>query len=119
MDESQNGVVKMRADYAELNDPFEVRIQEEVEEFLRDLTLEFPFEAIFETLRRFEFRGRYGPKVIPLPRTINSQISREQTLKDVHLEIDRFLKRLEDGFGEKYSHFIQDSFRYYTETTFE
>ncbi len=96
-------------------DPFEERIQQEVEEFLRDLTLEFPFPEIFEILRRHEFRDRFGPKVMPLPQK-RVELA---TLKEIHERIDQFLMSLKDTFGSKYSECIQKSFRYYTETTLD
>jgi len=96
-------------------DPFEMRIQQEVEEFLRDLTLEYPFPEIFEILRRHEFKDRFGKNVTPLPQ---KRVSPE-VLKEVHHRIDEFLVELRRVFGSRYSGFIAESFRYYTETTIE
>jgi len=98
-------------------DPCEMRIQEEVEEFLQDLTLEHPFHDIFECLRRWDFQDRFGPKVIPLPRKVRPFT--EEDLRDLSDRIEGFLGRLEDDFGGSYSGFIRDSFRFYTQTTSE
>lgn len=104
---------------AELDqDPFKERICDEVEEFLRDLTLEFPFEDIFESLRRFEYKNRYGPKVVPIPKIQNKAGSEPQT-KDIRHRIGSFLNRLDEDFGQNYSDYIRQRFRYYTETTWE
>jgi len=98
-------------------DSYELRIQDEVEEFLQDLTLEFPFQEIFETLRRFEFYERYGNKVIPLPKV--SAKSPTHEMKKIRNRILVFLDKLETDFGQKYAPLIQKSFHYYTETTRE
>jgi len=113
---SQSG--KTQAEEAKLlrpQDPFEMLIQEEVEEFLRDLALEYPFQEVFETLRRFEFIERYGAKVIPLPK--RTALGNEAQLKDIKERINSFLGDLEEQFGPKYGPHIQNSFRFYTETT--
>ena len=96
-------------------DPLELQIQQEVEEFLRDLTLEYPFPEIFEILRRHEFRDRYGHNVLPLPQKRFCTI----TLKEINQRIDYFLDELREMFGERYTPFIEESFRYYTETTID
>lgn len=98
-----------------LKDPFRLRIHEEVEEFLRDLTLEFPFQEIFECLRRYEFKHRHGAKVIPFPR----KSSAKNMGKNLETTIDDFLKNLESEFGQKHSKSIQESFKYFTSTTYE
>ena len=96
-------------------DAFQMRIQQEVEEFLRDLTLEYPFPEIFEILRRHEFKDRFGTNVTPLPQKRFSP----EVLKEIRERIDIFLVDLKKVFGSKYSKFITESFRYYTETTLE
>lgn len=94
-------------------DPLQLQIQQEVEEFLRDLTLEFPFAEIFEILRRHEFRDRYGVNVTPLPhKRFNNDV-----MKEIQDRIGVFLSDLHMAFGKRYCAFIDDSFRYYTETT--
>lgn len=100
-----------------MQDPFEIRIEEEVEEFLRDLTLEYSFQEIFETLRRYEFRDRFGGKVIPLPR--QAKKVDDSQLKDIETRIGGFLDQLHEDFGDRYAPTIQKSFRYYTSTTVE
>lgn len=94
-------------------DPQQLQIQQEVEEFLRDLTLEFPFPEIFEILRRHEFRDRFGNNVTPLPQ----KRFENEVLKEIEDRIDAFLENLREAFGMRYRSFIDDSFRYYTETT--
>ncbi|MBN8554922.1 MAG: hypothetical protein J0L93_05705 [Deltaproteobacteria bacterium] len=96
-------------------DPFQIRIQQEVEEFLRDLTLEYPFSEIFETLRRHEFKDRFGKNVTPMPQKRFSS----EVLSEIDERISSFLVDLRKVFGSRYSAFIDDSFRYYTETTLE
>lgn len=99
-------------------DPFQTRIQEELEEFLQDLALEKPFLHIFEALRRWDFQDRFGPKVVPLPKRkalLETEDSAE--LKELQERVDHFLIGLEKDFGSNYSQFIRDSFRYYTQTT--
>ena len=95
------------------SDPFRVRIQDEIEEFLRDLTLEYPFTEIFWILRRHEFKGRFGEKVTPLPKKGVCN----QALKEIDYRIDEFLETLREVFGKHYYDFIEESFRYYTATT--
>lgn len=107
--------VPSAAEALEPKDAFEVRIYEEVEEFLRDLTVEFPFPEIFETMRRHEFRDRFGSNVTPLPR----KRCNTQEIKEIDERIGDFLTHLHLDFGENYKDFIQRSFRYYTETTVE
>lgn len=97
------------------DDPVALQIEQEVEEFLRDLTLEFPFPEIFETLRRHEFKDRFGSKILPLPA---KKIS-EDNLKEIKVRVTEFLERLSKTFGSRYKKQIESSFRYYTETTFE
>jgi hypothetical protein len=99
-------------------DPFQMRIQEELEEFLQDLALEQPFINIFETLRRWDFQDRYGPKVIPLPKK-NSKETEGAEVRELMDRVDHFLIDLEKNFGMDYSKFIRESFRYYTQTTSE
>jgi hypothetical protein len=96
-------------------DPFQIRIQQEVEEFLRDLTLEFPFPEIFEILRRHEFRDRFGANVTPFPQKKFDP----DVLQEIGGRIELFLLDLRKVFGSRYAGFIDDSFRYYTETTLE
>lgn len=96
-------------------DPQQLQIQQEVEEFLRDLTLEFPFSEIFEILRRHEFRDRYGHNVTPLPQKRFDN----DVLKEIQDRIEAFLSNLVQCFGMRYTAFIDDSFRYYTETTID
>ncbi len=96
-------------------DPFEIRIQEEVEEFLRDLTLEFPFPAIFETLRRCEFRDRFSGKILPFPKA--NAIKASNQINDIDARIRIFLAQLRGEFGKNYHLAIEDSFRFYTQTT--
>lgn len=96
-------------------DPFEERIEQEVEEFLKDLTLEFPFQEIFETLKRHEFKGRFGSKVMPFP----ERRVRSESLKDLKGRIQGFLERLELDYGQKYGPYIQETFRRYSATTLE
>lgn len=116
LSESQEGQAAAGDQHAKLKiDPFEVRIQEEVEEFLRDLTLEYPFPEIFETLRRCEFKDRFGSKVIPFPKT--NKVRSESQLRDIELRIEDFLEQLNADFGPSYQAFIQESFRFYTQTT--
>lgn len=100
-----------------MKDPFEERIEEEVEEFLRDLTLEFSFPEIFETLRRYEFKDRFGGKVIPLPRREKKLI--DSQLKSIESRIHGFLHQLQESFGDRYAPVIEKSFRYYTSTTMD
>lgn len=96
-------------------DPFEIRIQEEVEEFLRDLTLEYPFPSIFETLRRFEFKDRFGRNVVPFPK--GEAKNSPERLRDIDVRIRVFLAQLRAQFGANYHAAINDSFRFYTQTT--
>ena len=96
-------------------DPAHMLIQQEVEEFLRDLTLEFPFPEIFEILRRHEFKGRFGKNVMPLPHKKFASDS----LKEIESRITDFLLSLNKTFGSRYQEFIANSFRFYTETTVE
>jgi len=98
-----------------LRDPFKVRIEQEVEEFLKDLTLEFPFSEIFEILRRYEFKDRFGPKVTPFPKKGLSP----ESLKEIDDRIQNFFGEMKKNFGSKYAEFIADSFKYYTGTTVE
>ncbi|TVQ81261.1 MAG: hypothetical protein EA369_00350 [Bradymonadales bacterium] len=100
-------------------DPFKQRIQEEVEEFLQDLTLSHPFQNIFESLRRWDFQDRFGPKVIPIPKKPGHPKTEEEELRLLLDEIQNFLERLEQEFGLSYSQFIRDRFRYYTQNTSE
>lgn len=98
-------------------DSFRSRIHDEVEEFLQDLTLEYAFQEIFDSLRRFEFKDRFGNKVVPLPKKpLNLKKTAEPGIDE---RIESFLMHLEDEFGEKYSLAIQESFRFFTATTFE
>jgi hypothetical protein len=97
------------------SDPVTLIVQQEVEEFLRDLTLEYPFPEIFEILRRHEFKDRFGKNVTPLPPKKFSSNS----LKEIHERILSFLAHLHKTFGPKYRDLILESFRYYTETTLE
>lgn len=96
-------------------EPQQLQIQQEVEEFLRDLTLEFPFPEIFEILRRHEFKDRYGHNVTPLPQKRFDN----DVLKEIQERIEAFLSNLVQAFGIRYTAFIADSFRYYTETTID
>lgn len=96
-------------------DAQQLQIQQEVEEFLRDLTLEYPFPEIFEILRRHEFKDRYGHNVMPLPQKRFDN----DVLKEIQDRIDAFLGNLSQAFGLRYRAFIADSFRYYTETTLD
>ncbi|MDB5038980.1 MAG: hypothetical protein JWQ35_2508 [Bacteriovoracaceae bacterium] len=96
-------------------DPVETLIQQEVEEFLRDLTLEYPFPEIFEILRRHEFKDRFGKNVTPLPQKKFAGDS----LKEIQDRIGVFLTELQKTFGTKYHSIIDQSFRFYTETTVE
>lgn len=96
-------------------DDLETRIQQEVEEFLRDLTLEFPFPEIFEILKRHEFKGRYGSNVTPIPQRKFSP----EVMKEIHQRIDAFFGDLKKNFGSRHEPFIQQCFAYYTETTLE
>lgn len=96
-------------------DPVALQIEQEVEEFLRDLTLEFSFTNIFETLRRYEFKDRFGTKILPM----RNRKSSEAHLKEIRDRIDQFLDRLLKTFGSRYKQKIEDSFRYYTQTTFD
>lgn len=98
-------------------DSFRSRIHDEVEEFLRDLTLEYAFQEIFDSLRRFEFKDRFGNKVVPLSK--KSRALKDSTEPGIDERIESFLMHLEDEFGEKYSLAIQESFRFFTATTFE
>ena len=95
-------------------DPVKIQIRQELEEFLRDLTLEFPFPEIFEILKRHEFRTRYG-NVLPLP---NGQYS-PLVLKEIHHRILEFLQELRHAFGRRYYSFIENCFQSFTETTLE
>ena len=97
-------------------DPFEIRIQEEVEEFLRDLTVEFPFPIVFETLRRFEYRDRFGSKILPFPKS-EARKKGSDSIGEVDSRIRIFLAQLKSDFGSNYHLAIQDSFRFYTQTT--
>lgn len=96
-------------------DPREIEIQEEVEEFLRELTLEYPFPEVFESLRRYEYRDRYGTKVLPFPKKI--EVNKSIRVKDIEGKIRGFLRELKGSFGDRYTTFIDDSFRFYTQTT--
>ncbi len=96
-------------------DPAAFRIQQEVEEFLRDLSLEFPFPDIFESLRRFEFKERFGGKIVPLPK---SQ-SQSESIREIRERVDEFLAQLRKDYGKKYSDHIEASFRFYTQVTRE
>ncbi len=98
-------------------DPFEIRIQEEVEEFLRDLTLEFPFPIVFETLRRFEFRDRYGSKIVPFPKA--EARPKANSIHEIDSRIRIFLTQLRNEFGKNYHNAVTDSFRFYTQTTID
>ena len=95
------------------SDPVELLIQQEIEEFLRDLTLEFPFPDIFETLRRYEFKDRFGAKIKPLP----SKRASENQMKEIQARLNDFLDRLFQTFGNKYKSQIEEGLRYYTQTT--
>jgi len=98
-----------------LDDDVLLRIQQEVEEFLKDLTLEFPFSEIFEILRRYEFKDRYGSKVSPMPKKGLSS----DGLTAIDQRIRTFFEQLKKEFGSKYVGFIEESFRVYTQTTRE
>lgn len=93
----------------------ELIIRQEVEEFLRDLTLEYPFPEIFEILRRHEFRDRFGKNVTPLPQ----KRFQNDSLKEIQERIAKFLMDLRKNFGPKYKETIANSFRFYTETTLD
>lgn len=97
------------------SDPIELQIEQEIEEFLRDLTLEFPFPDIFETLRRHEFKDRFGEKILPL----RNKKTSEDNLKEIQSRVDEFLHRLFSTFGKRYKDRIEGAFRYYTQTTVE
>jgi len=96
-------------------DPIELQIQQEIEESLRDLVLEFPFHAVFDCLRRYEFQDRFGDRILPLPH----RKSTAGDSKEIRARIDKMLAELHVQFGTKYSAQIQEAFRYYTQTTFE
>lgn len=96
-------------------DPVGFQIQQEVEEFLRDLTLEYPFSEVFEILRRREFQDRFGSNVTPLPQKKFNYAS----MKEIEGRIQDFLEDLRRTFGRRYYETIEDSFRYYTVTTVE
>lgn len=104
---------KLRGAPETSKDPVEMLIQQEIEEFLRDLTLEYPFPEIFEILRRHEFKDRFGKNVTPLPQ----KKFETETMKEIHARILMFLRELQKTFGRKYHDFIDKSFRFYTETT--
>ncbi len=95
------------------SDPVQLIIEQEVEEFLRDLTLEFPFPEIFEILRQHEFKERFGKNVSPMPQKKFDRGS----LSQIRERIDTFLKHLRGQFGLKYYDQIDKSFKFYTETT--
>lgn len=90
-------------------------IHQEVEEFLRDLTLEYPFPIIFETLRRHGYRERFGAKITPLP---DKKLPPE-SMRELNSRVQDFLGDLRRNFGSKYESQIQESFRFYTQTTLE
>jgi len=98
---------------AEAVDPIELQIQQEIEEFLRDLVLEFPFHAVFDCLRRYEIKERLGQNILPLPHRKSSG----EDSKEIRTRIEAMLESLHSHFGSKYSNQIQEAFRYYTATT--
>lgn len=106
---------KLRKAPATAKDPVELLIQQEVEEFLRDLTLEYPFPEIFEILRRHEFKERFGTNVTPFPQKKFSM----ESMKEIEGRITMFLRELRRTFGSPYFGFIEKSFKFYTETTLE
>lgn len=97
------------------DDPIEVQIDQEVEEFLRDLTLEFPFQEIFETLRRQGFKDKFGKKVFPFP---HKRIS-EDSVKEIEGRVQAFLGDLRKTFGARYLPKIEEAIGFYTEKTLE
>ena len=109
-----NGDTQKLDDQAKL-DPCELRIQGEVEEFLRDLTLEYPFPEIFEILKRYEVKDRLGPNVTPLHQKKHSA----EALKEIQGRVSGFQNDLRKTFGKNYVDFINETFRYYTSTTIE
>lgn len=97
------------------SDPVELMIEQEVEEFLRDLTLEYPFPEIFETLRRHEFKDRFGVNVLPLP----PRRFHAATLSEIQTRIADFKIKLKQVFGSKHDTSIHRSFKTFTRTTVE
>lgn len=97
----------------EAEDPIELQIQQEIEEFLRDLVLEYPFHAVFDCLRKYEFQDRLGNKILPLPHRKSSG----ELAKEIRVRIETMLEGLHSHFGSKYSSHIKEAFRYYTQTT--
>jgi len=98
-----------------MQDPIELQIEQEVEEFLRDLTLEFSFPEIFEALRRHGFRDFFGSKVSPFPRHKFDP----NRVKDIEQRFEDFLGGLRHTFGARYSEKIIETVREYTRTTLE
>lgn len=98
-------------------DPFKERIHDEVEEFLRDLALEFPFPIIFELLRKHEFKDRFGSKVVPLPRKRGLEDS--QDTKAVQNRMQNFIEDLEKSYGRHHRPTIDQSFKYFSSVTFD
>jgi len=98
-----------------LDDPIVLQIHQEVEEFLRDLTLEYPFHEIFETLRRQGYEHRFGKKVFPFPRKKTS----EDSLREVDQRLKSFLVDLKSTFGQKYAPEIDEAIRFFTDKTLE
>jgi hypothetical protein len=96
-------------------DPIELQIDQEMEEFLRDLALEYPFHEIFESLRRHEFKDRFGSKISPLPQRRLAA----DTQKEIQSRVADFIVQLKTHFGSRYAERVDESFRFYTQTTRE
>jgi hypothetical protein len=106
---------KPKSQVQSTDEDIQLMIRQEVEEFLRDLTLEYPFPEIFEILRRHEFKDRFGRNVTPLPQKRFCA----EALKEIEDRIGDFLTNLKKTFGPKFESTISDSFRFYTETTLD
>jgi len=98
-----------------MDDPVELKISQELEEFLKDLTLEFPFPEIFEVLRRHELKDRFGAKIRALP----SKRLPESKLKEIDDRVSEYLKELKATYGPNYHGRIEELFKSYTQTTVE
>lgn len=96
-------------------DPIAFQIRQEVEEFLRDLTMEFPFPEIFEILRQHEFHARFGHKVSPFP----SRKLQKEALAEIKIRIRDFLAQLEKAYGSRNADAIKRAMSFYTVTTVE
>lgn len=98
-----------------MDDPIELKISQELEEFLRDLTLEFPFPEIFEVLRRHEMKDRFGGKIRAMP----TKKLPEDQLKEIQERVAKFLDELKKTYGSRYRDKIEELFKTYTEKTME